>query len=270
MKALVIKALDAIIPDSTQQVALTERQVYVFDVRSLIATFQKDAKLSGNIYPNIISPSSAQTYLNNENPAGYPTLKNNSNDGWYLDFTSANNILCFIRSNIFADTSAHKLEPTLVVAKFKLTNYDDPNLIDWTAGSVPLTSRILNTGSASLSGNASVRFIQLKNGILFCCGSNYSKPIVLNKTTNWVTIAYYSSSATSESKYIESSNPIFKEASKAGFLTENIDAISMNNQPYGGVTPPTTCPLQLKYFGIYRGTFSDTEIKAIYDYVNSL
>ncbi len=267
MKALVIKANDAIVPNSTQRTALTDRQVYVFDVRSLAEKYTAGSKLTSGFTPNVISSTSDRAISIFNAANYYPIFNYTSNDGTFLDFSAAAGEIAYLRSLRLADNSGHANDPIFVVAKFKITDWSSPVLVDF-AGSIVSSNRIFSTGTTVTGGKATVRAIQFKNGIQFTAGLEATPGYFLEKTDDWITVAIFASAAGDSSKIIHSKIDKLKEF-KTGRLSANIDSISLNS-PSNETAVQFTPKMLFKYLGVYRGNFSDIEIKTIFEYVKTI
>lgn len=272
MTAVIIKANEAITPSSIQREALTDRQVYVFDVRSLASQYSVDARVP-SFKPNVISASSAALLKSagvwTGETAKAPFLRYNSTDGYYLDFSRSNgDAYAALRTDNITDTSANDAKGILCVMKFKITEWDSSFLPDYTTGAYLGAYRLLTTATSAGGGHA-VRLVLFKNKLVMS-GVAQTPFAVIDATTEWVTVAVYVAPSSNTAKIITSIDNTLTSKTTDSTPAGNFDSLAINDNARSTATADYTPKMHFKYLGLYRGTFTDSEITSIFNYVKSL
>lgn len=275
MKTLIIKSGDAIVPDGTIKTALTERQLYVFDVRSLIKSMQADQRLSptNQFKPSVLSKSSVQNGWGGgnwlTNGAGlFPFLRYTQNDGWYLDFSRANgDARCYLRTGTIEDNSNNKTKPSLLAVKFKWLDKNASYLIDKSA-QASSTHRIFSTGSSVAGGASTIRIVPFKQQIEVSSGQGHNPVYSITQDNTWVTLVIYIDGQ--NSKIICSQDNGEIKSVNSTSLTANIDSIQIAELASDGAQNDFTPKQFFKYGQIARGSYTDSELIDLYNYILSL
>lgn len=270
--ALIIKANEAITPNSIQREALTDRQVYVFDVRSLASQYSVDTRVP-SFKPNVISAGSASLLKTagvwTSEIAKAPFLRYSSTDGYYLDFSRSNgDAYAALRTDTITDASANDAKGIFVIMKFKIVEWNSSFLPDYTTGVFLGSYRLLTTATGA-GGSHAIRLVLFKNKLVMS-GVAQTQFAVIDATTEWVTVAVYVAPSSNAAKAITSIDNTL--ISKTTDLTPagNFDTLAINDNARTSATADYTPKMHLKYLGLYRGTFIDSEIMSIFNYVKSL
>lgn len=273
MKTLVIKASDAIVPDGTIKTALTDRQVYVFDVRSLAKSMQADQRLSyaNQLKPSVVSKTSKVPDDGNwlYNGAGlYPFLRYSANDGWYIDFSRSNgDARCYLRTSNILDTSDNANKPALLAIKFKWLDKNASYYLDRTAASTS-NHRLAATGSSAAGGAATIRLVPFKQQIDISSGAGQTSLYSITQDNQWVALVVYIEG--SNSKIICSQDAGQIKSVNATSLTSNFNTIQINESSGDGPVNDYTPKHHLKYFQVARGSYKDSELLDLYNYILNL
>ncbi|OUY06996.1 hypothetical protein [Acinetobacter populi] len=268
-KALIIKANEAMTPGAIQRTALTDKQVYVFDVRSL--AHNTVGSRINSFMPNIVSKTSAPDIKSNGvwNSGGIGPFLRFDSEGYYLDLSRSNNdARCYLRSNAdLPDSSNNGSNGILLTIKFKVTNWNADYLPAWNAGDVLSSFRIASTGGVN-GANHIIRICQFKNKLIVS-GLGPIPFLTIDAIDGWITILCHVSSSL-ELKHITSISNEISKAAVASTISGNIDAINIGELAVNQGNSSYTPQFFLKYLGVYRGDFSDAEILAMFEYVKSI